>query len=87
MKTLLGTLTVVGIVFGGFYMYESNANAVNTNDYIVVMKFTSGNTMAFSDKYNGYDACINSPEYIINKTISNQSGAKILCTNELPTYK
>lgn len=84
MKKLLGIILVLGV---GIIAYQSNASSINPNEYTVVMRFESGNTIALSEKYNGYDVCTGSTEYQLHKTVSSQSGANIQCVNELPTYK
>lgn len=83
MKKILGVLIVVGIAL---FAYQTSASSVNPNEYVVVMKFSSGNTIALSEKYQGYDACINSDEFKVHKLAGSQSGANIQCSNSKPTY-
>ncbi len=85
MKKLLvvGVLSMLTLGFA----YSNDSNKINPNEYYVVMKFSSGNTIALSDKITGYDACTSSDEYILHKTMSNQSQSNIQCTNSLPTYR
>ena len=84
MKKILGIVVVLGI---GVIAYQSNANSIDPNEFTVVMKFTSGNTIALSEKYNGYDSCITSAEYQLHKVVGATSGSNIQCVNELPTYR
>jgi hypothetical protein len=86
MKKLLG-IGVLAVLVG--VVYQSNAKeSIGVNDYYVVLKVpATGNTIALSDKYNGYDQCTNSDEYIVNNALSKQAGTTIRCVNELPTYK
>lgn len=84
MKLILGILAVSVLGIGA---YETYANSNNPNEYTVVMKFTSGNTLALSDKYQGYDSCVNSAEYQLHSVVGKQSGANIRCTNDPITYK
>jgi|LauGreDrversion4_2_1035121.scaffolds.fasta_scaffold1048592_2 hypothetical protein len=62
-------------------------SALKSNEYLVVMEFTSGNTIAFSEVFNSYDKCINSGEYKLHTFASGESGANIYCSNKNPTYK
>lgn len=84
MKVTLGIIALFVISFGSYKLY---ANSNDPSKYTVVMKFTSGNTLALSDKYQGYDNCVNSAEYKLHNIVSKESGADIRCSNKKPTYK
>ncbi len=85
MKKLLGIGVLAVLGFGLFYQ---TADAVGPNDYYLVIKFQqTGNTIALADKFNGHDACVSSPDYMLHQLAGKQSGSLIKCVNELPTYR
>ncbi len=85
MKKLLGIGVLAVLGFGLFY---KTADAVGPNDYYLVIKFEqTGNTIALADKFNGHDACVSSPDYMLHQLAGKQSGSLIKCVNELPTYR
>jgi hypothetical protein len=86
MKSLLGIGVIAVLAFG--LIYTVNAKTAGPNDYYLVIKFEqTGNTIALADKFDGHDACITSPDFMLHQLAGKQSGSLIKCINELPTYR
>lgn len=83
MKFYLG---VTVITFLGLVIFGGLNTGLKSNEYMVVMEFTSGNTIGFSKPFKSFDNCMNSAEYKLHTFASGESGAKIYCSNKLPTY-
>jgi len=85
MKKILGLCVISFII--GFSIPLIKANASNPNEYYVVIKVKeTGNTIALSDKFIGYEKCVNSADYQIHTLVSKESNVDIQCSTT-PTYK
>lgn len=80
-------LSVIFVTFFGLLLFSSLKPGLKSNEYMVVMEFTSGNTIAFSEVFKSYDQCMNSADYKLHTFASGESGANIYCSNKLPTYR
>jgi hypothetical protein len=78
------TIGLLGLFGLGMAFSKSG---LKSNEYMVVMEFTSGNTIAFSEVFKSYDKCMNSSEYKLHTFASGESGANIYCSNKNPTYR
>ncbi len=87
MKSYIVSFITIGVIgLFGFGMAFSKLG-LKSNEYLVVMEFTSGNTIALSEVFKSYDKCMNSGEYKLHTFAGGESGANIYCSNKNPTYK
>jgi len=84
----LGILFVISGLLGFLAAQVTAKDTVGVNDYYIVIKVAkTGNTIGLSDKFIGYDNCVNSADYQLHTFASKESGADIQCINKLPTYR